>query len=123
MLGYECLDSNSPRSFLFSVVANVGPCGASRSLAVAYRQGNDRDASASSWARVENVVADTLALINILSDPMNRAPLEAERALAEGWYRRSQGGNETESTKRPTILDTPQPPFIVPDGSWRREQP
>ncbi|KAJ6149089.1 hypothetical protein N7471_000288 [Penicillium samsonianum] len=123
MLGYECLDSNSPRSFLFSVVANVGPRGASRSLGVAYRQGNDRDAFASSQARVENVVADTLALIEILSDPMNRAPLEAERALAEGWYRRSQGGNETESTKRPTIPDTPQPPFIVPDGSWRREQP
>jgi hypothetical protein len=61
MLGYECLVSNSPRSFLFSVVANVGPRGASRSLAVAYRQGNDRDASASSRARVENVVADTLS--------------------------------------------------------------
>ncbi|KAJ5320670.1 hypothetical protein N7508_000953 [Penicillium antarcticum] len=102
MLEYECLDSNSPRSFLFSVVANVGPRGASRSLAVAYRQGNDRDASASSRTRVENV---------------------AERALAEGWYRRSQGGNETESTERPTISDTPQPPFIVLDGSWRREQP
>ncbi|KAJ9490293.1 hypothetical protein VN97_g2949 [Penicillium thymicola] len=124
MLGYECLGSNSPRSFLFSVVANVGPRGASRSLAVAYRQGNDTDASVSSQARVENVVADTLALIEILSGPMNRAPLEAERALAEGWYRRSQGGNKTESTtERPTIPDTPQPPFIVPDGSWRREQP
>lgn len=88
---------------------------------MAYRQGNDWDILALSLARIENVVADPLALIEILSDPANRAPLEAERALAEGWYHRSQGGNETESTKRPTIPDTPQPPFIVPDGSWRRE--
>ncbi|OQE77471.1 hypothetical protein PENNAL_c0061G02854 [Penicillium nalgiovense] len=88
---------------------------------VAYRQGNDWDILALSLARIENVVADPLALIEILSDPANRAPLEAERALAEGWYHRSQGGNETESTKRPTIPDTPQPPFIVPDGSWRRD--
>ncbi|KAJ9480534.1 hypothetical protein VN97_g13021, partial [Penicillium thymicola] len=57
MLGYKCLYSESPRSFLFSVVANVGPRGVSRSLAVAYRQGNGRDTSASSLARVEHVVA------------------------------------------------------------------
>jgi hypothetical protein len=119
MLEYKCLYSKSPRSFLFSVVANVGPRGASRSLAVAYRQGNDRDTSASSLARVEHVVADTLALIEILSDPANRAPLKAERALAEGWYRRSHGGNEAESSERPSIPDTPQPPFVVPDGSQR----
>ncbi|KAJ6142529.1 hypothetical protein N7471_001982 [Penicillium samsonianum] len=108
MLGYECLDSNSPRSFLFSVVANVGPRGASRSWP---------------WLTARHVVADTLALIEILSDPANRAPLEAERALAEGWYRRSHGGNEAESSERPSIPDTPQPPFVVPDGSQRWEQP
>ncbi|KAJ9478551.1 hypothetical protein VN97_g13187, partial [Penicillium thymicola] len=60
----------------------------------------------------EVYVADTLALIEILSDPANRAPLEAERALAEGWYRRSHGGNEAESSERPSIPDTPQPPFV-----------
>ncbi|KAJ5197380.1 hypothetical protein N7449_007859 [Penicillium cf. viridicatum] len=106
MLGYKCLYSKSPHSFLFSVVANVGPRGASRPLAVAYRQGNDRDTPVSSLARVENVVADTLALIEILSDPANRAPLEAERALAGD-----------------CIPDSPQPPFVVPDGSQRSEKP
>ncbi|CAG8371230.1 unnamed protein product [Penicillium salamii] len=122
MFGYECLYSKSPRSFLFSVVANVGPHGASRSLAVAYRQGNDKDISVSSSERVENVVADILALIKIFSDPANRAPLEAERALAEGWYGRSQGDNEAESNERPSIPDRPQPPFVIPDGSQEEEQ-
>ncbi|KAJ5897816.1 hypothetical protein N7504_008104 [Penicillium tannophilum] len=122
MFGYECLYSKSPRSFLFSVVANVGPHGASRSLAVAYRQGNDKDISVSSSERVENVVADILALIKIFSDPANRAPLEAERALAEGWYGRSQGDNEAESNERPSISDSPQPPFVIPDGSQEEEQ-
>ncbi|KAJ5382247.1 hypothetical protein N7517_000158 [Penicillium concentricum] len=122
MFGYECLYSKSPRSFLFSVVANVGPHGASRSLAVAYRQGNDKDISASSSERVENVVADILALIKIFSDSANRAPLEAERALAEGWYGRSQGDNEAESNERPSIPDRPQPPFVIPDGSQEEEQ-
>ncbi|KAJ5317956.1 hypothetical protein N7508_002464 [Penicillium antarcticum] len=123
MLGYKCLYSKNPRSFLFSVVANVGPRGSSRSLAVAYRQGNDRDNSALSLARVEHVVADTLARIEILSDPASRAGLEAERALAEDWYRRSQGGNKIESSERPSIPDSPQPPFVVPDGSQRSEKP
>ncbi|CAI7618667.1 unnamed protein product [Penicillium palitans] len=122
MFGYECLYSKSPRSFLFSVVANVGPHGASRSLAVAYRQGNDKDISVSSSERVENVVADILALIKIFSDPANRAPLEADRALAEGWYGRSQGDNEAESNERPSIPDRPQPPFVIPDGSQEEEQ-
>ncbi|KAJ5481635.1 hypothetical protein N7475_000447 [Penicillium sp. IBT 31633x] len=123
MLGYKCLSTKSPRSFLFSVVANVGPDSASRSLAVAYRQGNDRDTLVSSLARVEHVVADTLALIPVLSDPANRAPLEAERAIAEGYYRRSQGGNKTDSSERASIPDTPQPPFVVPNGSQRSEKP
>ncbi|KAJ5547459.1 hypothetical protein N7494_005044 [Penicillium frequentans] len=112
----------APRSFLFSVIANVGPHGASRSLAVAYRQGNDKDISISSSERVENVVADILALIKIFSDPANRAPLEAERALAEGWYGRSQGDNEAESNERPSIPDRPQPPFVIPDGSQEEAQ-
>ncbi|KAJ5462506.1 hypothetical protein N7475_007450 [Penicillium sp. IBT 31633x] len=120
---YECLQSNSPRSFLFSVVANVGPRGASRSLAVAYRQGNDRNASPGYLPRMEHAVADTLALIEILSDAKNRAPLEAERALAEGWYRRCQGANKTESSERPSVPDTPQPPFVMPYDSEQEEEP
>ncbi|BCS18846.1 uncharacterized protein APUU_11674A [Aspergillus puulaauensis] len=123
MRGYTCLDTKSPRSFLFAVVANVGPQGTSRSLTVAYRQGCD--SSTSPTARVEQVVADTLALIEVLSDPANRAPLEAERALAEVWYRRqslSQQGDEVKSSERPIVPGTPQPPFVVPDGRHRGQQ-
>lgn len=111
-------DSRPPRSFLFSVVANVGAGGTSRPLAVAYRQGNDVFSLRVSWPRVHHFVADTLAIIETLSDPTNRAPLEAERALAEDWYRRSQGRNEVHINERPSIPDTPQPAF-VPWNKWR----
>ncbi|KAL5356182.1 hypothetical protein BJX96DRAFT_171371 [Aspergillus floccosus] len=109
---YTTLYSRTPRSFLFSVVANVGPGGASRSLVVAYRQHHDKYNSAGSWPRVRHMVTDTLALIEILSDPANRAPLEAERSLAEDWYRRSQGGNDPHVNERPSVPDTAQPPFV-----------
>ncbi|KAL2830714.1 hypothetical protein BJY01DRAFT_226972 [Aspergillus pseudoustus] len=107
---YTVVDSGTPRSFLFAVVANVGPGSASRTLAVAYRKGSG----------MGHVVADTLALIDVLSDPANRAPLEAERSLAEDWYRcqtqsQSHAGreNKTEnSIERPCIPDTPPPPFV-----------
>ncbi|KAI9036632.1 uncharacterized protein KD926_001645 [Aspergillus affinis] len=119
---YISLYSNAPRSFLFCVVANVGPRGTSRSLAVAYRQGRDSKILPSSLERMNNVVADTLALIEILSDPANRAPLEAERALAEDRYRRFQRDSEDEGNWRPSVPDTSQPPFVVPDSSYREEQ-
>ncbi|KAL3486668.1 hypothetical protein BJX62DRAFT_246582 [Aspergillus germanicus] len=114
---YTNVANGSPRSFLFAVVANVGPEGASRTLAVAYRQGSDNSSSAS-LTRMHHVVADTLAVIAALSEPANRAPLEAERALAEDWYHhrsQSQRDRETEtenSIERPCIPDTPQPPFV-----------
>jgi hypothetical protein len=88
--GYIELYHLCPPSFLFAVVANVGPGGASRPLAVAYRQG-DFHINETYFELVDHFVADTLALTEILSDPANRAPLEAERSLAEDWYRRSQG--------------------------------
>ncbi|KAK1149842.1 hypothetical protein N8T08_003398 [Aspergillus melleus] len=67
---------------------------------------------------------DILALIEVLSDPANRAPLEAERALAEIWYSRSQGDNEADMNHRPSVPDAPQPPFIVPGGKhwWQWEE-
>ncbi|CAG7962111.1 unnamed protein product [Penicillium nalgiovense] len=113
------LYSRTPRSFVFAVVANVGPGGASRSLAVAYRQHHDEYSMNSSWPRVHHMVTDTLALIEILSDPANhRAPLEAERALAEDWYRRSQA--EPPIHERPSVPDTAQPPF---KPWYRRREP
>ncbi|CAG8897282.1 unnamed protein product [Penicillium egyptiacum] len=115
---YRTLYSRTPRSFVFAVVANVGPGGASRSLAVAYRQHHDEYNMKSSWPRVHHIVTDTLALIEILSDPANRAPLEAERALAEDWYRRSPG--EPPIHERPSVPDTAQPPF---KPWYRRREP
>ncbi|KAI9035018.1 uncharacterized protein KD926_004822 [Aspergillus affinis] len=124
MSRYTCLDTKSPRSFLFCVVANVGPCGTSRSLAVAYRQGRDTRRERGQLPRIHHVVADILALIEVLSDPANRAPLEAESALAKIWYSQSQGDNEADMNHRPSVPDAPQPPFIVPDGKhwWQWEE-
>ncbi|KAJ5437724.1 hypothetical protein N7445_006268 [Penicillium cf. griseofulvum] len=121
MLGYTTLYSRTPRSFLFAVVANVGPGGASRSLAVAYRQHHDEYNSQISWGRVHCMVTDILALTEILSDPANRAPLEAERALAEDWYRRSQG-HEPPIHERPSVPDTAQPPFVPWYKRWEPGQ-
>ncbi|KAE8403368.1 hypothetical protein BDV37DRAFT_143522 [Aspergillus pseudonomiae] len=115
---YTTLYSRTPRSFIFAVVANVGPGGASRSLAVAYRQHHDEHNMASSWPRVHHMVTDTLALIDVLSDPANRAPLEAERALAQDWYRRSPGHHEPPPHERPSVPDTAQPPFVP----WNRRR-
>ncbi len=106
-----------PRSFLFAIVANVGPGGASRSLAVAYRQG-DNHIEETHLERVDHFVADILALIDILSDPANRAPLEAERALAENCYWRSLGGNEAPLNPRPNVPDSAQPPYVP----WTEEE-
>ncbi|KAF9894399.1 hypothetical protein FE257_007902 [Aspergillus nanangensis] len=114
---YRTVSSRAPRSFIFTVVANVGPNGARRPLAVAYRQHHDKCNRDGSWPRVNHMVTDTLALIDTLSDPVNRAPLEAERALAADWYRRSP--QEPPIQERPSIPDTPQPPFVPWDH--RRE--
>ncbi|KAF9888284.1 hypothetical protein FE257_008854 [Aspergillus nanangensis] len=117
---YRTLYSRTPRSFLFAVVADVGPGGASRPLAVAYRQHHEKYNSKASWGRVHHMVTDTLALIDILSDPANRAPLEAERALAEDWYRRSP--HEPPLRERPSVPDTAQPPFVPWNRRWEPVQ-
>ncbi|GAB1207511.1 hypothetical protein APSETT445_006231 [Aspergillus pseudonomiae] len=73
---------------------------------------------ASSWPRVHHMVTDALALIDVLSDPANRAPLEAERALAQDWYRRSPEHHEPPPHERPSVPDTVQPPFVP----WNRRR-
>ncbi|KAL5388902.1 hypothetical protein DPSP01_002608 [Paraphaeosphaeria sporulosa] len=112
--GYISLYENSQRSFLFYVVANVGPRGSIRPLAVAYRQGND--VRPSPQARIENLVNDILSLLKVLSEPANRASLEAERARAKEWYRqRQEAGTEASSDALP---DSPQPPFRGWKDEW-----
>lgn len=125
---YTNLCKLCPRSFLFAIVANVGPGGTTRTLAIAYRQGNDDISDEQTFVScVDYFVSDTLALVDVLSDPMNRAPLEAEKALAGDWYRRSQsqtqpqfqGPGKPHVNQRPSVPDTPQPQFLVPEGySW-----
>ncbi|KAL4865181.1 hypothetical protein BDV12DRAFT_200373 [Aspergillus spectabilis] len=88
---------------------------ANTTLAVAYRQGINY-MKESFIERVHHFVEDTLALTEILSDPANRAPLEAERALAEDWYRRSEGGNSVPLNQRPSVPDSVQPPWV----SWKK---
>jgi hypothetical protein len=106
--GYIKIGAFCPRSFLFVIVANVGPAGASRSLAVAYRQG-DNYIKQSYFERVEHFVVDTLAVIEILSDPASRALLEAERALAADWYR---GSHQVDWNERPSVPDSVPPPWV-----------
>lgn len=108
---YTTIYTRTPRSFLFAIVANVGPDGTTRPLAVAYRQHHDEYNTHTSYPRVRHMVADTLALIDNLSDPANRAQLEAETALANDWYRQSSG-DELPTHERPSVPDTEQPPYM-----------
>ncbi|KAL4793261.1 hypothetical protein BDV19DRAFT_391297 [Aspergillus venezuelensis] len=134
---YTSLCKLCPRSFLFAIVANVGPGRTARTLAIAYRQGNDDLSGDQTFvSRVDYFVSDTLALIDVLSDPANRAPLEAERALAEDWYRRSQSQTQSQSqsqsqflsadkphvSQRPSVPATTQPKFLVPEGYYWNQQ-
>ncbi|KAJ6145003.1 hypothetical protein N7470_008898 [Penicillium chermesinum] len=108
------------RSYLFAVVANVGPGGASRALSVAYRQHPEKYNARGSGTQVKHVVTDTLALIAILSDPANYAPLEAEKAIAKDWYRRS---HEPPVNERPCVTDRPQPLCVPPSKRQVRVDP
>ncbi|KAL4961538.1 uncharacterized protein BDV14DRAFT_203725 [Aspergillus stella-maris] len=108
--GYIELYHRCPRSFLFAVVANNGYGGTRHPLAVAYRQGDDH-INETDFELVNHFVEDTLALIDILSDPANRAPLEAERSLAADWYRWSRWRNKPPFPPRPSVPDSVQPPF------------
>ncbi|KAJ5540403.1 hypothetical protein N7494_005479 [Penicillium frequentans] len=118
--GYISVDYKIQRSYLFAVVANVGPGGVSRTLSVAYRQHFEKYNARGSGTRVEHMVADTLALIAILSDPANRAPLEAEKAIADDWYRRS---HEPPVNERPSVPDRPQPLCVPPSKRQMSVEP
>ncbi|KAJ5882667.1 uncharacterized protein N7529_001339 [Penicillium soppii] len=108
---YTTIYTRTPRSFLFAIIANVGPDGTTRPLAVAYRQHHDEYNTYTLYPRVRHMVADTLALIDNLSDPANRAQLEAETGLANDWYRQSLG-DELPTHERPSVPDTEQPPYM-----------
>lgn len=101
------LRSQSPRSFLFYIVADIGPDRASRPLAVAYRQGSIKDDH--TGLRANRVIDDILRIMTVFSDAVNRTSIEGEVALAARWYQ-DQGDIETiDVFRRPKIGDSPQP--------------
>ncbi|KAF4465577.1 hypothetical protein FALBO_7575 [Fusarium albosuccineum] len=112
-LEYRCLATKGPRSFLFYIVANVGPDGAQRPLSVALRQGVD--VRSGSKHRVKRVLGDIVRLLHVLSEPANRIAIEAERALAAAWYRSSD--YVALPLQRPEVPDAVQPPWYIKDDS------
>ncbi|KFY66617.1 hypothetical protein V497_00844 [Pseudogymnoascus sp. VKM F-4516 (FW-969)] len=109
---FKVFGETSPRSFLFYIVADVGLSGDShRPLAVAYRQGHGPSPGrydTRAEVRVNHVLEDCARLASILSDPTNRAGLEAEIALARSWY---QEHLQHPAPHRPVLPDEVQPGF------------
>lgn len=108
------LARTSPRSFLFYIVANVGPGKTSRPLAVTYRQGHRLDpcrlgpvGGRSTTDCVALVMKECARIASILTEPANRIALEAERDLATSWY----GQDRHDPPEQVELPDTVQPPF------------
>ncbi|PGH12455.1 hypothetical protein AJ79_04291 [Helicocarpus griseus UAMH5409] len=109
---YRSLACTSQNSFLFYIVANVGPNNSHRPLAIALRQGdgailgrvNHREVNEN---RVFHVLRDCVHLVKILSEPANRMVLEAELSLAAAWY----NGDSFQDLERIEVPDVPQPSF------------
>lgn len=114
MSATKIVGETSPRSFLFYIVADIGlsESGDShRPLAVAYRQGHGLSPGrydTRAELRVHHVLEDCARLASILSDPTNRAALEAEMALARSWY---QERLQHPAPHRPVVPDDVQPTF------------
>ncbi|OBT61049.1 hypothetical protein VE03_09161 [Pseudogymnoascus sp. 23342-1-I1] len=110
----KVVGETSPRSFLFYIVADIGPSESGdshRPLAVAYRQGHGLSPGrydTRAELRVHHVLEDCARLASILSDPTNRAALEAEMALARSWY---QERLQHPEPHRPVVPDEVQPAF------------
>ncbi|KAL6897539.1 hypothetical protein GGI43DRAFT_428679 [Trichoderma evansii] len=112
-LEYRCLSTKTPRSYLFYIVANVGPDGAQRPLVVALRQGDDVEIDLRH--RVHRLLGDASRLLHVLLEPANRVAIEAERALAAAWYR------SNDHTGLP--LQRPEVPDALPWSHDIREFP
>ncbi|KAJ8130760.1 hypothetical protein O1611_g2869 [Lasiodiplodia mahajangana] len=106
---YTSLATTSPRSFLYYVVAAIGPDKSHRPLAVAYRQGLCADPNPKTRKctedRVGQVIEDCMRLFNIFTEPSNRTSLEAELSLAASWYQ----GPDYRTPDRVEVSDLEQP--------------
>lgn len=84
-----------PHSYLFFVVAKVGPGESHRPVAVALRQG---DLGEQFGIRGHQVIRYCIQTIDVLSDPGNRIAIRAELDLAAAFYK-----NDTEERLLPRI--------------------
>jgi hypothetical protein len=113
----------SQRSFLFYIIANVGPGKTHRPLAITFRQGQGASPGRMSVKalqdRINHVIQDCVRLVNILTEPTNRIALEAELRLAASWYQ----GNEYQDPERVEVQDSPQPAFNFSIYDERQERP
>jgi hypothetical protein len=73
---------SGPESWLFYIVASVGPRGSYRPLAVTLVEGNAYKA-----IRGSNLIRTCLQIITILSDPGNQLAIRGELRLAEEYYK------------------------------------
>ncbi|KAI0099757.1 hypothetical protein GGR51DRAFT_564800 [Nemania sp. FL0031] len=120
---YESLVTTSPRSFLYYIVAAVGPDKSHRPLAVAYRQGHCPDPDPKNRKcneeRVRQVMEDCMRLFDIFTEPSNRTALEAELSLAASWYQ----GPDYGAPNRAGVPDTQQPDLNYSWTETTREAP
>ncbi|KAI1172157.1 hypothetical protein F4777DRAFT_524269 [Nemania sp. FL0916] len=121
---HTSLVTTSPRSFLYYIVADVGPDSSHRPVAVALRHGSSSDPSPKSKKctldRVQSVLDDCMRIFDIFSEPSNRAALEAELDLAASWYR---GPNYRASDRVIVVPDVQQPSLNFEWNDTKQELP
>ena len=84
-----------PHSYLFFIVAKVGPGESHRPVAVALCQG---DIGVQSGIQGHQVIRYCLQIIDVLSDHGNRIVIRAELDMATGFYK-----NDTEEVLLPRV--------------------
>ncbi|RYP10759.1 hypothetical protein DL764_000455 [Monosporascus ibericus] len=123
LYAHKSLARISQRSFLFYIIANVGPGKTHKPLAIAFRQGQGaspgRVSTKALQDRVNHVIQDCVRLVNVLTEPTNRIALEAELCLAASWYQ----GNDYRDPERAEVQDSPQPAFNFSIYDKRQERP
>ena len=111
-----------PQSFLFFVVAKVGPGTSSRPIAVTLWQGG---LSPNEAVEGLPVARACLQVIDILSDPGNRTAIRAELGLAIDFYKNDSDGLLVERTELPELNRWWNDPTMDAKRSraWHRQFP
>lgn len=103
MAYYRSISDLGPESFLFYVLAQVGPARRHRPVAVALR--DDQKVHRYGFSGVF-VVEACLQVIRFLSSPANRVAIEAELALATAFYASGDGELERSHLPEPSAAAT-----------------